>query len=255
MPLSRWSNLAPVNSGMTTPAPRMKNAVIAPRTISMIQSSVEASRSASLRLPCWSSSVNTGTNAADSAALANRLLTRLGTWKAIVKAEKGPLVPKNLATAISRTRPATREKLVAIEKIAALRATRPPPGGGCSPVERSGASGIPAKAAIVRRLRDGQYPLPEEAHPALRARAPGEPSLHLDGQDLLPAPGVAGGKRRRRGGRQRPSRARLGDRQGGQARRPATQQRRPQEVPGRAHPRRQARLAGRAPARRGIPRQ
>ena len=40
-----------MNSGMITPAARMKNAVIAPRTISMIQNSVEASRSASLRLP------------------------------------------------------------------------------------------------------------------------------------------------------------------------------------------------------------
>ena len=33
--------------------------------------------------------MNTGTNAADSAAFANRLLTRFGTWKAIVKAEAG----------------------------------------------------------------------------------------------------------------------------------------------------------------------
>ena len=56
----------------------------------MIQNSVEASRNASLRLPCWSRSVNTGTNAADSAALANRLATRLGTWKAIVNAGRGP---------------------------------------------------------------------------------------------------------------------------------------------------------------------
>jgi len=41
----------PVNSGMITPAPRMKSAVSAPSTISRIQKSVEASRSASLRRP------------------------------------------------------------------------------------------------------------------------------------------------------------------------------------------------------------
>ncbi len=46
------------------------------------------------RRPFWSSSVNTGTKAADSAALANRFATRLGTRKAIVNAEAGPLVPK-----------------------------------------------------------------------------------------------------------------------------------------------------------------
>ncbi len=96
----------------------------------MIQNSVEASRKASLRRPCWSSSVKTGTNAAERAALANRLLTRFGIWKAIVKAEAGPPVPKKLAATISRTSPAIREMPVAIEKIAVLRATPPPPGGG-----------------------------------------------------------------------------------------------------------------------------
>ncbi len=83
-----------MNSGMITPAARMKNAVIAPSAISMIQNSVEASRNASRRRPCWSRSVKTGTNAADSAALANRLATRFGTWKAIVNAEAGPVTPK-----------------------------------------------------------------------------------------------------------------------------------------------------------------
>jgi hypothetical protein len=38
--------------------------------------------------------VNTGTNAALSAASANRLRTRFGSWKAIVKAENAPLVAK-----------------------------------------------------------------------------------------------------------------------------------------------------------------
>ncbi len=44
-------NASPVNSGMITPAARMKNAVTAPRTISMIQNSVEARRNASLLAP------------------------------------------------------------------------------------------------------------------------------------------------------------------------------------------------------------
>ena len=60
-----------MNSGMTAPAARMKTAVIAPRPISMIQNSVEANRIASLRCPFCRSSVNTGTNAADSADCAN----------------------------------------------------------------------------------------------------------------------------------------------------------------------------------------
>ena len=68
-------------------AARMKTAVTAPSAITMIQKTVEARRKASLRRPSCKSSVKTGTNAAESAALANRLLTRFGTWKAIVKAE------------------------------------------------------------------------------------------------------------------------------------------------------------------------
>ena len=72
----------------------MNSAVIAPRPISMIQNSVEASRSASLRRPFCSRSVNTGTNAADSAAWANRFATRFGTWKASVNADANGVVPK-----------------------------------------------------------------------------------------------------------------------------------------------------------------
>src|ERR1700724_124568 len=91
-------------------------------------------------------------SAADSAALANRLLTRFGIWNAIVKADAGPLVPKKLAATISRARPAMREIPVAIEKIAVLRATVPPPpvGGPCG-ADASAASGVVDKAAIVRR--------------------------------------------------------------------------------------------------------
>src|SRR5436190_21109424 len=230
---------------MIKPAARMKKAVTAPSAIRMIQKSVEASRKASLRRPCCSRSVNTGTKAADSAALANRLLTRLGIWNARVKAEKRPLVPKKLAVAISLTSPTTLEMPVASEKIAVLRATAPPPGGGGGAGGSSPkASALADKAAIVRRcsgapkflealaaMSHGQHPLTEEAHPSLRARASGEPALHLDDQDVLPAPGGARARRRPRGGRGGSSRPRQHDRQGRQARSAAPQYGRPQEVP------------------------
>ena len=61
--------------------------MIAPSTISMIQNSVEASRNASRLRPCCSSSVNTGTKAAESAACANRFDIRFGICEAIVNAE------------------------------------------------------------------------------------------------------------------------------------------------------------------------
>ena len=93
--------------------------------------------------------MNTGTNAADSAALANRFATRLGTWKAIVKAEYAGPVPKKRAATISRTSPAMRDSPVAIEKIAVLRATWPLRGAArpCPAAEVDAA-----KAAIVRRV-------------------------------------------------------------------------------------------------------
>ena len=72
----------------------MNSAVIAPSTARMRKNSVVASRNASLRRSCSSSSVKTGTNAAVIAASANSVRTRFGTWKAIVNAEKAPLVPK-----------------------------------------------------------------------------------------------------------------------------------------------------------------
>ena len=83
-----------MNSGMTNPATAMNSTEIAPSTVTMRKKSVDASRKASLRRPCSSSSVKTGTKAALSAASANRLRTTLGTWKAIVNALNGPLVAK-----------------------------------------------------------------------------------------------------------------------------------------------------------------
>ena len=87
-------NVWPMNSGITKPAVAMKTTAIAPSTVRIRKNSVEASLSASLRRPCSSSSVKTGTNAALSAASANRLRTTLGTWKAIVNALNAPLVAK-----------------------------------------------------------------------------------------------------------------------------------------------------------------
>jgi len=65
--------------------------------------------------------------------------------------ENAGLVPKKLAVAISRTRPAIRENPVAIEKIAVLRATRPPPGGAGADGSSPAGSAVADKAAIVRR--------------------------------------------------------------------------------------------------------
>ena len=72
-----WSK--PVIAGMITPAARMNTSVSAPSASSITQNSERARCSASLRRPRCSRSVNTGTNAADRTALANRLATRLGT--------------------------------------------------------------------------------------------------------------------------------------------------------------------------------
>ena len=74
--------------------------------------------------PACSSSVNTGTNAADSAACENRLLNRFGICEATVNAEAAAVVPKKLACTTSRPRPAIRDRAVARAKIAVLRASR-----------------------------------------------------------------------------------------------------------------------------------
>ena len=87
-------NLSPVIGGMTYGAMTMKSTVIAPSTTRISPNSAPASWKASLRFFCSSSSVKTGTNAALSAESATSARSRFGTWKAIVKAEKGPEVPK-----------------------------------------------------------------------------------------------------------------------------------------------------------------
>jgi hypothetical protein len=60
----------------------------------MRKNRVEARRKASLRRPCSSISVKTGTNAALSAASAKSERTTFGTWKAIVNALNAPEVAK-----------------------------------------------------------------------------------------------------------------------------------------------------------------
>ncbi len=83
-----------VKRGMMRSAPAMNSTVIAVSEARMSPNSAAASWSASLRLSCSSSSVKTGTKAADSAESANSERTRLGTWNAAVKADIGALVPK-----------------------------------------------------------------------------------------------------------------------------------------------------------------
>ena len=64
-----------------------------PSTSVIRKNRLEATRNASRRSPFSSSSVNTGTNAPWSAESANSARTRLGTWKAIVKADIAPVTP------------------------------------------------------------------------------------------------------------------------------------------------------------------
>src|SRR3954452_6889545 len=269
---SCWVNSLPVKSGITTPAARMKTAVMAPRIARIRTNSVLASWKASRLRPFSSSSVNTGTKAALRAASANSERTRLGTWKAIVNAEKAPDVPKYDDATISRTSPAMRESPVAAEKIAVLRAMPRPGrtgggevGGGCSGSSPEGPGAVgstltgalsygPPRPTPEAFARHGQHRLPEEAHPPRPARAAREPPLHVDDQDVLPPLGGRRRRRRRHEGRHRSPRADLADRQGRQDGRPAPQQRRAQEEPrGAGAPRRRERLAlPRSPA--GVPR-
>ena len=79
---------------MITPAKAMNSTVMALSTVRIRKNSVEASLKASLRRPCSSSSVKTGTKAALRAASANSERTTLGSWKAIVNALKAPEVAK-----------------------------------------------------------------------------------------------------------------------------------------------------------------
>ena len=83
-----------MKTGITTGASQMNSSEIAPSTTSSSPASALASCSASRRRLCSSSSLNTGTKADESAASATSARIRLGIWKASVKAEAAPLVPK-----------------------------------------------------------------------------------------------------------------------------------------------------------------
>ena len=107
---------------MITGASTMKNAVIEPSTATIRKKNVEARRTASARRFSSISWVKTGTNAEVIAWSATSWRRRFGTEKAIVNAEKAPLVPKKLEARTSRARPMTREAPVAIEKMAVLAA-------------------------------------------------------------------------------------------------------------------------------------
>ena len=87
----------PVKSGMMKSATPIQTSVSAPSTTRISQNRLEARRKASCLRPWCSSSVNTGTKAADRAACENRLLNRLGTWEATVNAEAAAVMPKKLA--------------------------------------------------------------------------------------------------------------------------------------------------------------
>jgi small subunit ribosomal protein S20 len=84
--------------------------------------------------------VNTGTNAADSAACENRLLNRFGTWEASVNADAAAEVAKYAAWTTSRPSPAIRESAVANAKMAVLTAMRRR-GGLVAPGPWGGAPG------------------------------------------------------------------------------------------------------------------
>ena len=87
-------NSSPVKTGITTGASQMNSSAIAPSATSSRPASVLASCSASRRRLCSSRSLKTGTNADESAASATSARIRFGIWKASVKAEAAPLVPK-----------------------------------------------------------------------------------------------------------------------------------------------------------------
>ena len=105
--------------------------------------------------------MNTGTNAADSAACANRLRHRFGTWKAIVNADAAAGRAEEARRDDFAHQPGDRARApVANEKIAVLTragvaAGRPSPGplavGDYAAARRHGFGDRLTRAAIVRR--------------------------------------------------------------------------------------------------------
>ena len=173
-------------------------------TISMIQNSVEASRNASLRRPCWSSSVNTGHE--------RRRQRRVGEQVADeVRDLEGDRERRETAAGAEEARGDDfahqprdpreaggdrEDRRVASHAASAGRSWRRRLLRGGFSSGRQGRYSTALRGApgqlhpASRGLFHGQHPLPEEAHPAHRARAPGEPPLHVGDQDALPQPGV-----------------------------------------------------------------
>ena len=100
----------------------MNSAVSAPRSSRIRKNRLEATRNASRRSPRSSSSVNTGTKAPCSAESATSARTRFGTWKAIVNADIAPRDAEEARRHDLANQSETRERPVANEKKAVLRA-------------------------------------------------------------------------------------------------------------------------------------
>ena len=82
------------NRSITHGATRMKSAESAVSPSSISQKRLDATRHARRRSPFSSRSLNTGTNADDSAASATSARIRFGTWNATVNALIRPAAPK-----------------------------------------------------------------------------------------------------------------------------------------------------------------
>src|SRR5215218_8208382 len=242
---------------MTQGATRMKSAVRAVSPSSISHSMVDATRHARARSPRSSSSLNTGTNAAESAASATRARKKFGIWNATVNALiPSPCTPKRPLTTISRTSPAMRERPVASEKTAVDQAnrrawpasvaaagesltdarspgwTRSPAAGALAHLRgRARRSGATIGAAANRRPPRvyAEHQAAEEARPHRGPRAAREPPLPVVRQDVYAPPARRSRERRRRARhrRARPARQASGPR--GVAWRAAPQHRRPQE--------------------------
>src|SRR5215217_1568161 len=222
-------------------ANRMKSAVTAPSARQIRNRRLEATLNASLRSPFSSSSLKTGTKAPWSAESANSARMRFGTWKAIVNADMAAVTPKYLAATTSRASPSRRDRPVANEKNAVLRAMR----RACP--DRPGASVATGRRPLHFRLAApefelrrkciyGQHRLTRKADSSGGARTPRESAPYFTGEDLVPSPRIGGHRGRRREGRRRASQPRVAHRQGREVRRAAPQQRLAQEVTRRTHP-------------------
>ena len=226
--------LGPMNSGMITPAARMKTAVIAPSAISMIQKQRGGEPEGLAASPCCRSSVKTGTNAADSAALANRLRDEVRDLEGERERRVAGVVPKKRAATISRTgprsarSPSRSRRSPCCARHGRLRAARRP----------RAATGVEAlKAAIVRRRAVPTAVLAMANIASQKKRILRAERERLENRRHTSAiktyfrrleAAVAEGDAEQVA--DRAPHADLEDRQGGQDRRAAPQHRRPQEV-------------------------